>query len=424
MKILVIGSGGREHCIAWKLSQNPDVKEIYIAPGNGGTREVGTNVNISYNDLVALSEFAREKKIDYTIVGPEAPLVSGIVDEFEKYGLKIFGPSQRAAIIEGSKVFSKKFMKKYDIPTADFEVANGLDKAKELIDKERFKFPYVIKADGLAGGKGSIIVEDKNQAYKAIQRIMIKREFGDAGKKVVFEEFMEGKETSFMVFSDGRRAFPLVTSQDYKRLKNDDKGPNTGGMGSFSPSPLAEYNFVTSINNRVITPAIYGMAQESRIFKGILYAGLMVTKDGPKVLEFNCRLGDPEIQSVFLRLQTDLLTIVDGVINNNIRNVDIDWSLDVAACVVLASGGYPLKYETGKKINGLKRAQSIKEIQIFHAGTKYENGKYYTKEGRVLNVCASAPSLKTALDKIYSAISFISFENMFFRTDIGLERKE
>lgn len=423
MKVLVIGGGGREHSIAWKLSQSPQIKELYIIPGNGGTSEIGENINISLNEIVELADFAKEKKIDYTIVGPEAPLVIGIVDEFEKRGLNIFGPSKNASIIEGSKVYAKRFMKKYEIPTAKFRVANTPEEAQSFIKQKIFNFPYVIKADGLAGGKGSIIVKSKEEAYKAVEDLMINQKFGSAGEKVVFEEFLKGVETSFMVFSDGKRGFPLVTSKDYKRLEDGDKGPNTGGMGAISPSPYVDYDLIKDIQRKIVMPTIYGMAQESRMFKGLLYPGLMLTEEGPKVLEYNCRFGDPETQAIMMRLKTDLLEIIDGVIHNTIKDINIEWSLEPSACVVLVSGGYPEKYEKGKEIYGLKRAKMIEGVQIFHAGTKKEGGKYYTNGGRVLNICAIAPSLDKVMEKIYSAISFISFEGMRYRTDIGMEKK-
>ncbi len=423
MKVLVIGGGGREHSIAWKLSQSPQIKELYLIPGNGGTSEIGENVNISLNEIVEVADFAKEKKIDYTIVGPEAPLVSGIVDEFEKRGLNIFGPSKNASIIEGSKVYAKRFMKKYEIPTAKFRVANTPEEAQSFIKQKVFNFPYVIKADGLAGGKGSIIVKSKEEAYKAVEDLMINQKFGSAGEKVVFEEFLKGVETSFMVFSDGKRGFPLVTSKDYKRLEDGDKGPNTGGMGAISPSPYVDYDLIKDIQRKIVMPTIYGMAQESRMFKGLLYPGLMLTEEGPKVLEYNCRFGDPETQAIMMRLKTDLLEIIDGVIHNTIKDINIEWSLEPSACVVLVSGGYPEKYEKGKEIYGLKRAKMIEGVQIFHAGTKKEGGKYYTNGGRVLNICAIAPSLDKVMEKIYSAISFISFEGMRYRTDIGMEKK-
>ncbi len=423
MKVLVIGGGGREHSIAWKLSQSPQIKELYLIPGNGGTSEIGENVNISLNEIVEVADFAKEKKIDYTIVGPEAPLVSGIVDEFEKRGLNIFGPSKNASIIEGSKVYAKRFMKKYEIPTAKFRVANTPEEAQSFIKQKIFNFPYVIKADGLAGGKGSIIVKSKEEAYKAVEDLMINQKFGSAGEKVVFEEFLKGVETSFMVFSDGKRGFPLVTSKDYKRLEDGDKGPNTGGMGAISPSPYVDYDLIKDIQRKIVMPTIYGMAQESRMFKGLLYPGLMLTEEGPKVLEYNCRFGDPETQAIMMRLKTDLLEVIDGVIHNTIKDINIEWSLEPSACVVLVSGGYPEKYEKGKEIYGLKRAKMIEGVQIFHAGTKKEGGKYYTNGGRVLNICAIAPSLDKVMEKIYSAISFISFEGMRYRTDIGMEKK-
>ncbi len=424
MKVLVIGNGGREHSIVWKISQSSHVKEIYVAQGNGGTADIAENIDISINDIIGLKQFAKDKGIDYTIVGPEAPLVSGIVDEFEKDGLKIFGPSSRAAIIEGSKAFAKKFMTKYEIPTADYLIINSVSAAADIIKKERFKYPYVIKADGLAAGKGSIIVKNKKEAKEAIERLMVKKEFGVAGETVVFEEFLEGVETSFMVFSDGKRGFPMVTSKDFKRLENNDEGPNTGGMGAISPSPFMDYNMIKETYEKIIMPTIYGMSLESRLFKGVLYAGLMITKKEIKVLEYNCRFGDPETQAMMLRLNTDLMEIIDGVINNTIKNMNIEWDINPSGCVALVSGGYPGQYEKGKEIVGLKRAKMIEGVQIFHAGTRKEGNKIYTNGGRVLNVCALSTSLQKAMEKIYNAISFISFEGMSYRTDIGVEKEK
>ncbi len=423
MKVLIVGSGGREHALIWKVSQNPKVKEIYAIPGNGGTEEVAKNVDLSVNEITKIAEFAKEKEIDITIVGPEAPLVGGIVDEFEKHGLNIFGPSQKAAIIEGSKVFAKQFMKKYKIPTADFEIASSANEAYSIIKKGRFPYPLVIKADGLAGGKGSIIVKNEEEAKKALEDIMIKKVFGNAGERVVIEEFLEGHETSFMVITDGKRVFPLVTSKDYKKAYDGDKGPNTGGMGAISPSPFIDSETIKKIIGEIIYPTIEGMTNESRVFRGVLYAGLMLTSDGPKVLEYNCRFGDPETQVIMLRMESDLIEVVEGVINKRLLDAELEWSENVSGCVVVASGGYPLKYEKGKEIQGVARAKMIEGVQIFHAGTKKENGKLLTSGGRVLNVCATAPSLKTAMDKIYTAISFIYFEKMFYRKDIGIERR-
>ncbi len=422
MKVLVIGSGGREHSIVWKISQNPDVKEIYAIPGNGGTSDVAKNIDISLNEISKIAEFAKEKEIDLTIVGPEAPLVLGIVDEFEKVGLKIFGPSQKAAEIEGSKVFAKKFMKKYKIPTADFEIAGSANEAWEIVKKGRFKYPFVIKADGLAGGKGSIIVKNVEEAKKAIEDLMIKKVFGNAGDRIVIEEFLYGKETSFIVITDGKRVFPLVTSKDYKKAYDGDKGSNTGGMGAISPSPYVSSKLIREITNEIIFPTINGMMNESRVFRGVLYAGLMITEEGPKVLEYNCRFGDPETQVIMLRMRSDLVDVLLSAASKRLSEADIDWSEDVSGCVVLASGGYPLKYEKGKEIQGLARAKMIEGIQIFHAGTKKVNGKFVTSGGRVLNVCGTAKSLKNAMDKIYTAISFIYFDKMFYRKDIGIER--
>ena len=423
MKIFVIGGGGREHALIWKLSQNPDIKQIYVAPGNGGMDEIATRVHLSVNDGQSLLQFAKEKEIDLTVVGPEAPLAAGIVDLFEKKGLKIFGPSQRAALLEGSKVCSKEFIGKYEIPTADFLVANTPQEAMSAIERGRFSYPFVIKADGLAAGKGVIVVSSKEEAVKAVEKIMVSKEFGGAGERLILEEFLTGQETSFMVFSDGKRAFPMVTSKDYKRRDNGNEGPNTGGMGAISPSPFIDYASIRMVMETIIMPTVFGMAQESRLFKGVLYAGLMMTPQGPKVLEFNCRFGDPETQTIMLRLQSDLLEIFLGIVNNSLSDVDIDWSMNASGTVVLASGGYPERYETGKEIYGLSRGTMMEGVQIFHAGTEKRDSKFLTSGGRVLNVCATAPSLQTVMEKIYTAVSFVSFEGMNYRNDIGVEEK-
>ncbi len=422
MKILIVGSGGREHALAWKVRQSPLVKEVYCAPGNGGTAIIAENVPIKETDIPALADFAASKKIDLTIVGPEQPLVAGIVDYFENKGLRIFGPSRKAAEIEGSKIFAKQFMVRHRIPTARFQIADSPELAMKIIRSGEFLFPMVIKADGLAGGKGAIICNNLKKAEETIHNLMIKKQFGEAGERIIIEEYLRGHEVSFIVISDGTRALPLVTTKDHKPVFDGDRGPNTGGMGAISPSPHISRELFLEIMDIIIIPTITRLLEERRKFCGVLYAGLMLTAEGPKVLEFNCRFGDPETQPQMLRLQSDLVEIILDALEGHVLSREVHWSERPAACVVVTSGGYPIKYETGKKITGLNRAESIPGITIFHAGTKIEDGNFVTSGGRVLGVCASEPTLEKTMEKIYGAISVINFEGMHFRRDIGCER--
>ena len=422
MKVLIIGSGGREHALAWKIKQSSLLKELYCAPGNAGTEQIGTNVALDPTNIVELSRFASEKEIDFTVVGPELPLTLGIVDEFESKGLKIFGPTRKASEIEGSKVFAKEFMKRHKIPTADFEIANSPDEAKRFISSGRFPFPVVVKADGLAGGKGAIICKDIKEAEKAITLLMIEKKFGKSGERVVIEEFLTGKEVSFIVITDGRRTLPLVTTMDYKKAYDNDEGPNTGGMGAISPSPFVDPQTFQKIMDKIIYPAVGGLLEEGRKFKGVLYAGLMLTSEGPKVLEFNCRFGDPETQPQVLRLESDLLEILLSAYEEKLLEKEVKWSEKSAGCVILTSGGYPGKYETGKLISGLEEVENLENIVVFHAGTKFMDGQIVTNGGRVLNVCSTGSNLAEAMDNIYEAISLINFEGMHYRKDIGKEK--
>ncbi len=422
MKVLIIGSGGREHALAWKIKQSSLLKELYCAPGNAGTEQIGTNVALDPTNIVELSRFASEKEIDFTVVGPELPLTLGIVDEFESKGLKIFGPTRKASEIEGSKVFAKEFMKRHKIPTADFEIANSPDEAKRIISSGRFPFPVVVKADGLAGGKGAIICKDIKEAEKAITLLMIEKKFGKSGERVVIEEFLTGKEVSFIVITDGRRTLPLVTTMDYKKAYDNDEGPNTGGMGAISPSPFVDPQTFQKIMDKIIYPAVGGLLEEGRKFKGVLYAGLMLTSEGPKVLEFNCRFGDPETQPQVLRLESDLLEILLSAYEEKLLEKEVKWSEKSAGCVILTSGGYPGKYETGKLISGLEEVENLENIVVFHAGTKFMDGQIVTNGGRVLNVCSTGSNLAEAMDNIYEAISLINFEGMHYRKDIGKEK--
>ncbi len=422
MKILLVGSGGREHALAWKISQSPRVEKLYCAPGNPGTMSLGENVPVSDSDLPKLANFAAEKKIDLTLVGPELPLTLGIVDEFVERGLPILGPNKKAAELEGSKIFAKQFMERHRIPTGRFKVAETPAQALRVLKSGEFFFPLVVKADGLAAGKGVIVCPSLRRAEEAVDMIMIKRQFGKAGQKIVIEEFLKGKEISFIVISDGAKMQPFVTTMDHKAAYDGDRGPNTGGMGAISPSPYISPEMFSGVINTIVFPTINRMREEGRKYKGVLYVGLMLTEEGPKVLEYNCRFGDPETQVQMLRLESDLVEIILNAHEENILKQEIQWSDKVSACVVLASGGYPVAYEKGKLINGLKDISEIPGITIFHAGTKFENGEYYTNGGRVLNVCASEKTLAETMENIYGAIAGISFEGMHYRRDIGAEK--
>ncbi len=422
MKVLIVGSGGREHALAWKVRQSPLVKKVYCAPGNGGTALIAENVPIKETELQALADFAISEKIDLTIVGPEQPLVAGITDVFEAKGLKIFGPSRKAAEIEGSKVFAKQFMVRHRIPTARFQIADSPDLAMKIIRSGEFLFPMVIKADGLAGGKGAIICNNLKKAEETVNSLMIKKQFGGSGDRILIEEYLRGREVSFIVISDGSRVLPLVTTKDHKQVFDGDRGPNTGGMGAISPSPDITKEEFLRIMEIIIRPTVTRLLEERRRFRGVLYAGLMLTEEGPKVLEFNCRFGDPETQPQMLRLESDLVEVILDALEGNVMLKEVNWRPKPAACVVLTSGGYPLKYETGKRITGVDKASSIPGITLFHAGTRLEEGNFVTSGGRVIGVCASEETLEKTMDKIYEAIALINFEGMHYRRDIGVEK--
>jgi phosphoribosylamine--glycine ligase len=424
MRVLIVGSGGREHALAWKISQSPLLTKLYCAPGNAGTMTIAESVPIFESEIKALADFASKEKIDLTVVGSEMPLAMGIVDEFEGRGLRIFGPSKKAAEIEGSKVFAKQFMERHKIPTAAFKVADTPDQAQKILNSDIFSFPLVVKADGLAAGKGAVVCPNLKKAKETVQMMMIQKQFGDAGRSVVIEEFLRGKEVSFIVISDGAKVQPFVTVMDYKAAYDGDKGPNTGGMGAISPSPFLNERLFSQIGSSIVFPTVTRMLEEGRRYKGVLYVGLMITEDGPKVLEYNCRFGDPETQAQVLRMESDLLEILLAITEDNVLKKEIKWSRMPSACVVLASGGYPLKYMKGKLIEGLKRVSAIPGVAIFHAGTKFEKGEYFTNGGRVLNICASEETLAQTMDKIYKAISEVHFEAMHYRRDIGAMREE
>lgn len=414
MKVLVVGSGGREHTLVWKLSQSPKVDKIYCAPGNAGIGSLAELVNIKAEDIEILLGFALEKNIDLTVVGPEVPLVDGIVDRFEREGLKVFGPNKACSQLEGSKAFAKDFMLRHNIPTAKYKEYTNADEA--IKDIGIYGFPMVIKADGLAAGKGVIIAEDKNQALEALNMIMKDKKFGDAGSKVVIEEFLDGIEASILCFVDGETIVPMVSAQDYKKAFDGDKGPNTGGMGTYSPSVIYNDDIKEKVQNKILNPFIEGLKADGLDYKGIVFIGLMIKNGQPKVLEFNTRFGDPETQVVLSRLETDLVEIIESILEGRLRKQKIIWSDKKAVCVILASGGYPEKYEKGKIIEGL---ESIQDAVVFHAGTKSNDNKVVTNGGRVLGVVATADTINDARDIVYKNVDKIKFEGNQYRTDIG-----
>jgi len=420
MKILVIGGGGREHAIVWKLSQSKVVDKIYCIPGNAGISEVAECLEIESKDISALLDFVKYEWIDLTVVGPEDPLAKGIVDVFQKEGRRIIGPTQAGAQIESSKVFAKDFMKRHKIPTAEYKIFTSYTHAEEYI---RLKgTPIVIKADGLAAGKGVFVCQNYDEAVDALRIIMKEKVFGSAGDKVVIEECLKGQEVSYLVFTDGKSIVPMVTSKDHKRLLDNDEGPNTGGMGTFSPNPAVTPELEQEILETVIKPTIKGLKSEGIIYKGILYAGLMIVNGKPYVLEFNCRFGDPETQVILPRIETDIIDIFMAISEQRLSKVNVKWSDKASLCVILASEGYPGKYRKGLPITGLEMVKGLKDVIVFHAGTKFnEEGAIVTSGGRVLGVTALGNDLQEARQKAYSAVGLINFEGMQYRKDIGLK---
>ena len=414
MKILVVGGGGREHAICWKLSKEANVDKIYCAPGNAGISNVAQCIDIQDSDIENLLKFAKENKIDLTIVGPEIPLVAGIVDKFEKEGLKIFGPNKKCAQLEGSKSFSKDFMIRHNLPTAKYKEYTNLDEAISEIDS--FGYPVVIKADGLAAGKGVVITENREDSINTLKEMMNDKKFGTAGEKIVIEEFLSGIETSILAFVDNETIIPMVSAKDHKKVNNGEPGLNTCGMGTFSPSEIYTDELAKNIKENVLDKTLKGFQEDNLDFKGILFVGLMITKDGPKILEYNVRFGDPETQSVLFRLETDLSEIISAVINNKLKDIDIKYSDDSAICVMLTSGGYPESYEKGKLITGLDNLD--KDIVVFHSGTKLLDNKLVTNGGRVIGITAKGKTVKEACKKVYENIKKINFEGMHYRTDI------
>ncbi len=420
MKVLVVGGGGREHTIVWKIAQSPSVDKIYCAPGNGGISELAECVDISATDKDAMVKFAKENNIDLVMVAPDDPLVLGMVDAMEAQGIRAFGPRANAAIIEGSKSFSKDLMKKYNIPTAAYEVFTDSESAIEYVKKG--SFPAVIKADGLALGKGVIIAKDLEEAEAAIKDMIDGGKFGKSGSRVVIEEFLTGPEVSVLAFTDGKTVCPMVSAQDHKRAYDNDEGLNTGGMGTFSPSRLYDEAKQKECMENIFIPTIKAMAAEGRPFKGVLYFGLMMTPNGVKVIEYNCRFGDPETQVVLPRLKTDLVEIMNAVIDEKLDTINIEWDDNAAVCVVMASGGYPVSYEKGYEISGIEDANAMDNVIVFHAGTKLVDGKYVNNGGRVLGVTAVAEDLDAAIKKSYEAVSKISWKDEFHRSDIGIKK--
>lgn len=415
MNILVIGSGAREHTLVWKISQSPRVKEIYVAPGNAGTGLIAKNLNIKATDLESLLEAAKERKIDLAVVGPEAPLAAGIVDLFERNGIPTFGPSREAAKIESSKVFAKKLMEKHGIPCAKSKSFSSFAAAKDYVQAQRP--PIVVKADGLAAGKGSIVASSTNEALKALSEIMEQRIFGEAGNQVLIEECLVGREVSLLAFTDGKTVVPMVPACDYKRVFDNDQGPNTGGMGSYSPPGFFDEEMTNQVKDTILEPTVRAMAEEGKPYKGVLYAGLMVTAEGPKVLEFNARFGDPENQVMLPRLESDLVEIMLAVVESQLDKIEVRWSDNACVGVVMASGGYPGSYKTGFPIEGLDRVD--KDVLVFHAGTKASEGKILTDGGRVLTVTATGKTMAEAREKVYSNIPRIYFEGCHYRKDIA-----
>lgn len=419
MRVLVIGSGGREHALCWKISKSDLVKKIYCAPGNSGIEKIAQCVDISPSSIDKLLSFASSEKIDLTIVGPELPLVNGLVDVFQSAELRIFGPTKACAQVEGSKVYAKNLLRKYGIPTANFKTFDDYLLASNYL--KNCDYPVVIKADGLAAGKGVIIAYSQKEATDAIKQMMIDRVFNEAGNKVIIEEFYSGYEVSIMAFVDGKTTLVMEPSHDYKKLYEYDKGPNTGGMGAYSPVPSLTNSDYRKIISKIITPWLYALNREGLYYKGILYAGIMITKTGPKVLEFNARLGDPEAQVVLTRIKSDIIPIINATIDGKLDDMEgneVDWDNRVAICTVLVSGGYPSKFETGHEITGLD-VNISENTFIFHAGTNSRDGKHFTTGGRVLNVVSLANDFNTASENTHSALKNISFKNMYYRKDIG-----
>ena len=416
LKVLVVGGGGREHALVWKISQSPRVSKVYCAPGNAGIAADAGCIKIGAEDVEGLLKFALEEKIDLTVVGPEAPLTLGIVDKFREAGLRIFGASRKAAQLEGSKVLAKELMAKYDIPTARY--CDFTDSAQAIAYIRENGAPCVVKADGLAAGKGVIVAMTEQEACDAVKLIMEDKAFGDSGNRLVVEEFLDGEEVSILAFTDGAAVIPMVSSQDHKRIFDNDEGPNTGGMGAYSPAPVYTKDLEPFVYEKILLPTIQGMAAEGRVYEGVIYAGLMITKDGPKVLEYNARFGDPETQAVLARLETDIVDIIDAIIDKKLAGTEIKWRNEAAVCVVMAAGGYPGSYQKGQVITGLEEAAAT-GATVFHAGTAEKEGQIAANGGRVLGVTALGQTIPEAIANVYKAVGKIAWDGVQYRKDIG-----
>jgi phosphoribosylamine--glycine ligase len=419
MKVLVVGNGGREHALVWKIRQSPLVTDVYCAPGNAGIVGSADCVPIDTSNIVEVADFAQTIKADLTVVGPELPMVLGIADEFTRRGLRIFCPSRAAAEIEGSKAFAREFMQRRGIAAPGYALCGTPEEAHAFVKRAPFGFPMVMKADGLASGKGTIIADDAAAADAVVEQIMTERKFGSAGDRIVIEEFLPGEEVSFLVFSDGSKVIPMVSVQDHKRVLDGDQGPNTGGMGTVSPATNLSLDVHKQIMQDIVLPTIKGLAEEGRRFQGVLFVGLMMTDDGPRVLEYNARFGDPETQVILARLRSDIVPILMGVADGNLKDAKVEWAKEPAVCVVLASRGYPDAAETGKPVSGLDALKGESDVFVFHAATAERDGQLVTVGGRVLGVTAIGANLDAAVERAYQALGQISFEGMHYRKDIG-----
>ncbi len=422
MKVLVIGGGGREHSLAWKIRQSPKVEQVFCAPGNAGIEQVARCVKITSDDINELLLFAKKEEIDLTVVGPELPLTLGIVDVFQEEGLRIFGPRKDAARLEGSKAFSKDLMKQHSIPTAFFSTFTDAQDATRYI--QEVGAPIVVKADGLCGGKGVIVCQTVEEALDAVNLILINEAFGDAGNKIVVEECLRGEEASILVFTDGERMLPMPSSQDHKPVYDGDKGPNTGGMGAYSPAPVVTETMERQIFEEIMIPTVRAMAEEGHPYRGVLYAGLIIEDDRAKVLEFNCRFGDPEAQPLLMRLKSDIVPVLEAIADGDLRGIELEWDPRATVCVVMAAKGYPKNYKKGLEISGLEKAGEMPDTVVFHAGTRSAGGKVVTDGGRVLGVTSAGATIAEAIDRAYSAVEQIHWEGVHYRRDIGMKALE
>jgi len=419
MKILLVGGGGREHSLAWKIAQSPLLDELICAPGNAGIEEIARCADVAADDLAGLLELARDEKVDLTVVGPEMPLTLGIVNAFHDEGLKVFGPHKDAARLEGSKAFSKELMKQHNIPTAFFSTFTDPDDARRYV--EEVGAPIVVKADGLCGGKGVMVCGTVEEAVDAVDLMMINQSFGDAGSRIVVEECLQGEEASYLVFTDGKNLLPMATSQDHKAVLDGDKGPNTGGMGAYSPAPLVTPELEKQILEEIMRPTIRAMADAGSPYRGVLYAGLMIEEGRAKVLEFNCRFGDPEAQPILMRMKSDIVPVLLAVANGDLSGIDLEWDPRTAVCVVMASRGYPKSYKKGLAISGLDKAAEVPDTVVFHAGTRRSGNKILTDGGRVLGVTSLGDTISGAIDRAYSAVECIRWKDAHYRKDIGMK---